>query len=53
MAETEQATELEYLQFFYAKADFGPADGDVRYLIAECFKEQTGKELPEGYEECF
>lgn len=53
MAESEQATELEYLQFFYAEADFGPADGDVRYHLAERFKEQTGKDLPEGYEECF
>ncbi|HBO3358209.1 TPA: hypothetical protein L4S42_006085 [Pseudomonas aeruginosa] len=53
MAETEKATELEFLKFFFVEADFGPADGDVRYIIAERFKEQTGKDLPEGYEECF
>ena len=46
-----KATELEYLQYFYSAADFGPADSDVRYIIKEQFKEQTGKELPEGYGE--
>lgn len=45
----ELATELEYLQFFYGCADFGPADSDVRELINEEFEEVTGKRLPEGY----
>ena len=47
----EKATELEYLQWFYGAADFGPADGDVRYLMDQEFREQTGKDLPEGYGE--
>ena len=45
----EQATELEYLRFFFSQADFGPADGDVRDWINECFIEETGKAVPEGY----
>lgn len=47
----ERATELEYLQWFFANADFGPADGDVRHYMNEDFKGETGKELPEGYAE--
>lgn len=45
-----KATELEWLQWFYFEADFGPADGDVRDFIKQQFTRQTGKELPEGYE---
>ena len=48
---SEQATQLEYLQWFYAYADFGPADGDVRHMLNEQFIEETGKELPDGYKE--
>lgn len=44
-----QATELEYLQYFYSQADFGPADDDVRYYIEEAFKRDTGLLLPNGY----
>ena len=47
----EKATELEYLQWFYANADFGPADSDVRYYMDESFKEDTNKDIPEGYGE--
>lgn len=47
----EKADELEYLQWFYANADFGPADGDVRFYLNEEFKSATGKDLPEGYED--
>jgi hypothetical protein len=47
----ERATELEYLQWFFANADFGPADGDVRDYMDEDFKDETGKDLPEGYED--
>ena len=46
----EKASELEWLQYFYGEADFGPADDDVRWLIKKAFIEETGKELPEGYE---
>jgi len=45
----EKAPELEYLQWFYANADFGPADSDVRDILNEEFMEDTGKDLPEGY----
>lgn len=45
----EQATELEYLQWFYSNADFGPADSDVRYYMKKDFVRETGKSLPNGY----
>lgn len=45
----EQATELEYLKWFYFNADFGPAESDVRYGMREDFKRETGKTLPDGY----
>lgn len=44
-----RATELDFLQWFYCNADFGPADSDVRYYLKEQFKQQTGVELPAGY----
>lgn len=47
----KRATELEYLKWFRIHADFGPADGDVKYLMNEQFVEQTGKDLPEGWSE--
>ena len=47
----ETATELEFLQWFYANADFGPADGDVRIALMQDFVAQVGKNLPEGYSE--
>lgn len=46
----KRASELEYLRYFFEQADFGPADGDVRFLIAEQFTKKTGKKLPKGYE---
>lgn len=45
----EQATELEYLQWFFASADFGPADSDVRECMEGWFEKETGKSLPDGY----
>ncbi len=45
----EKATELEFLQWFYSNADFGPASEDVVEIMIENFKEETGKELPDGY----
>jgi len=45
----EQATELEYLQWFYANADFGPADSDVRSWLDSRFVAETDKKIPEGY----
>lgn len=45
-----KATELEWLQWFYEIADFGPADGDVRDFMKQKFTKETGKELPDGYD---
>lgn len=47
---SERATELEWLQWFYGNADFGPADGDVRDILKREFMDALGKGLPEGYE---
>lgn len=46
----EHATKLEYLEYFYQVADFGPAHGDVVYYINEGFTKHTGKLIPVGYE---
>jgi len=48
--EQKRATELEYLQWFYQNADFGPGDGDVRYFLDQEFQDETGLLLPEGYD---
>jgi len=45
----ERATELEYLKWFRLNADFGPADGDVKDMINAGFIEETGKNIPEGW----
>lgn len=49
----EKATELEYLRWFYEKTDYGPSEveADIREVLNQQFKEETGKELPEGYGE--
>ena len=47
--ETKQATELEYLQWFYRECDFGPAHEDVVNMMNTEFTRDTGKTLPEGY----
>ena len=45
----QEATELEWLRYFYDNADFGPADWDVRRIIQENFEHSTGKKLPSDY----
>lgn len=50
MSNKEEATELEWLRYFFMVADFGPADDDVRYYIEQNFMRETGKLLPEGYQ---
>jgi hypothetical protein len=45
-----RADELTWLRFFYREADFGPADDDVRAIIEDNFRADTGLELPEGYD---
>ena len=47
--ELEEADELEYLRWFYKNADFGPADGDVRFYMEGDFIRETGKKPPNEY----
>lgn len=47
----EDATEREWLFWFYCEANFGPADGEVRENLKRRFIRETGKGLPEGYDE--
>ena len=46
-----QATELEFLRYFYKAAGdaFGPADADVYDCIKQNFVKVSHKTLPEGY----
>jgi hypothetical protein len=44
-----EATELQFLKYFYLNADFGPADGDCRYYIKKGFMKDSGLKLPKGY----
>lgn len=43
--------ELEYLRWWYQEADFGPADGDVRSIMNEEYTRETGRPVPDGYED--
>jgi hypothetical protein len=45
----ERATELEYLEWFRQTADFGPADSDVKESMNHDFMEESGKNLPKGW----
>jgi hypothetical protein len=45
-----KSTEQQWLEWFYQEADFGPADSDVRYYLKKQFMEETGFEMPDGYE---
>lgn len=45
----ERASELEYLKWFRCNADFGPADSDVKFNMDNAFMDETGKNLPEGW----
>lgn len=45
----ERATKLEYLTWFRINADFGPAHGDVVNCMNENFMDETGKNIPEGW----
>ncbi len=47
----ERASELEFLEWFYQNADFGPADSDVQRDMKNRFMDETGKNIPEGYNE--
>lgn len=47
----KRATELEWLRWFYLHTDFGPADSDVQDEMKREFKKDTGKRLPNGYDD--
>ena len=45
----QRATEIEYLKWFRINADFGPADSDVKDIMNSEFMDETGKNIPEGW----
>lgn len=45
----ERAGELEYFRWWRLHADFGPAHGDVCDFLDQQFMDETGKNLPEGW----
>lgn len=47
----KQATELEYLRYFYENVSsaLSPADSEIYEMIGEDFESETGKKRPEGY----
>ncbi len=47
----QRATELEYLLWFRHNVDFGPAEGDVIYCMNRQFVEETGLNLPKGWDD--
>lgn len=47
----KEASELDYLKWFAANADFGPADGDVRDDLKNRFVKETGQRVPKGWDE--
>lgn len=49
---TEEATEQEFLEWFYSNADFGPADEDVRHYLRMRFEDETEKRVPKCYRGC-
>ena len=49
MSNRERATELEYFRWWRLNTDFGPADGDVQEHMNLMFMEETGKNLPKGW----
>ena len=49
MTEKPEATELEYLRWFRVNADFGPSDGEVKYIMDKEFEKETGKKVPRNW----
>jgi hypothetical protein len=47
--EPNETAELMYLRYFYQNCDFGPAHGDVVFIINEHFEKECGIPVPEGY----
>jgi hypothetical protein len=47
----KQATELEYLKWFFINTDFGPAHEDVVDCMEGAFTKETGKEVPTAWKQ--
>ena len=45
----QEASELEYLRWFAANADFGPADSDVIIYMQKEFVRDSGKLVPKEW----
>lgn len=45
------ATPLEFLEWYFVNADFGPAHEDVVSILMDQFTQETGKRVPEAYSE--
>lgn len=45
----QRATELEYLKWFKQNVDFGLADSDALDALDQQFMNETGKNLPIGW----
>lgn len=43
-----EATELEYLRWFFENSDFGPADYEVKEIMEDDFQRRTGKNVPKS-----
>ena len=44
--------EFDWLLWFFQRADFGPADGDVRQMLVDQYEKETGNTVPQDYKEC-
>jgi hypothetical protein len=47
---SEDENELDFLRWFYINCDFGPADEDVRAILIDEYKKETGRDMPSGYD---
>lgn len=47
----EEIRELNYLRWFFANTDFGPAHEDVVYFMNKNYREETGYDVPDEYQE--
>ena len=49
MSKEKEQLELEYLRWFKANADFGPADSDVHAILDEEYETETGNKVPKEW----
>ncbi len=45
------AEPLEFLEWFFANVDFGPAHEDVVNILFDQFEKETNKAVPENFTE--